>query len=158
MAKILVLGIGNTIRGDDGAGIRAVEVLREYFKEYGIFDIDIKETEEGGINLLGLLAGYKKAIIIDAIVTKDGKKGDIYRLTEKSFAATNVTHSTHQMGLSTIISKAEDMHIDIPGEIVIYAIDVQKGGGGFRDSLTQEIRKAVNRAVDLIKQELCLVS
>lgn len=77
MGKTLVLGMGNTIRGDDGVGIKIIEALKGQLDSSAV---EIKQTHESGINLLDKIAGYEKVIIIDSIKSESGMIGDIYRL------------------------------------------------------------------------------
>ena len=149
MQKTLVLGAGNTIRGDDGIGIFAARALRE---QIGSF-LDIKETQEAGLNLLDMIAGYDRVIVIDSVRTRRGKPGSIHRLTKDTFGTTSVIYSSHQMGLATIIKMADNLNMDIPSEIIIYAVEIEKGDS-FGEILTPEVRKAIPKAVDLIKKEL----
>ena len=65
MKRTLVLGIGNTIRGDDGFGIETVRRLRE---QINMKDVDIEETSEAGFSLLSLMSGYEGAIIVDSMI------------------------------------------------------------------------------------------
>ena len=62
MRKTVVVGMGNTIRGDDGIGIYAVRILKERFAGREI-PVVFHEMEEANINLLERLMGYDKAII-----------------------------------------------------------------------------------------------
>ena len=74
--KTIVLGIGNLILSDDGVGIHVARELKKRIKNK---DITIDEAFTGGMNLLDLMIGYDKAIIIDA-VKAGGEPGMIYRL------------------------------------------------------------------------------
>ncbi len=64
MMKTLVLGVGNTIRRDDGVGVFAVRALKEQMDHPAV---DIRETEEAGIGMLDLFRGYDEVIIVDTI-------------------------------------------------------------------------------------------
>ena len=75
--RTLVLGIGNPILGDDGIGFHIAQELAKEIKDE---NIDVKDTSEDGLNLLELIVGYDKLIIIDAIMTEDEEVGGIYRL------------------------------------------------------------------------------
>jgi len=70
--KTLVLGLGNSILTDDGVGCF---VARELEGRLSYKGVEIMESSVGGLGLLDLLAGYDKAIIIDAIHTEEGKPG-----------------------------------------------------------------------------------
>ncbi len=73
--KTVVLGLGNPILTDDGVGLR---VARELEGRLDQQEATVMETSLAGLNMLDLLAGYDRAIIIDAIQTIGGKAGQIY--------------------------------------------------------------------------------
>ena len=170
MKKTLLLGMGNTIRGDDGAGILTARALKEQITHSSI---DIRETQEAYICLLDIISDYEKVIIIDSIRTRKKKPGRIHRLTTsetdiKKGRKASLTDSSrnrfetgigplsfHQMGLASVVNMAEKLHIDIPEEIVIFAMEIENGKL-FTDSLTPEAKSSIPELVDVIKEELSL--
>src|SRR4030042_3445653 len=81
--KIIVLGIGNPILSDDGVGIHVAQQIKQRVKNP---EVTVEEALTGGMNLLDLILGYDKAIIIDAVKTNTGRTGEVkrYRLTDLS--------------------------------------------------------------------------
>ena len=75
--KTIILGLGNLLFTDDGAGIL---IARDLKKRIDQKDITIIEDTIGGLDILDKIAGYEKAIIIDAIQTPRGCPGSVYRL------------------------------------------------------------------------------
>jgi hydrogenase maturation protease len=65
MADILILGLGNTLRSDDGVGVRAVEMLKE---RYEIPDgTRVLDGGTRGMALLPDIEGVKKLVVVDAV-------------------------------------------------------------------------------------------
>ena len=64
----VVIGIGNVIHSDDGLGVHAVRRLRH--RTLGADDIQLIEGGTAGLMLLPHLAAARRAIIIDAIVSR----------------------------------------------------------------------------------------
>ncbi len=64
--KTIVLGIGNPILQDDGVGIHVINELRQHLKDSRVI-VDIAYT--GGMNLLDLIRGFDKVILIDAVTS-----------------------------------------------------------------------------------------
>ena len=62
MSKVLLLGIGNELLGDDGVGIQ----IARYFEKQDLQLFDIKYAGIGGFHLFDYIEGYEKVIIIDA--------------------------------------------------------------------------------------------
>lgn len=64
---MLVIGLGNTILGDDGAGIYTVRRLRTLLAADGLIPpVDFAECSAGGLELLELMLGYQQIVIVDA--------------------------------------------------------------------------------------------
>ena len=57
--QILILGIGNTIRGDDGVGIYLARKLRGILPRR----FEIRESAAGGFDLLEAIYGYDKVTV-----------------------------------------------------------------------------------------------
>ena len=106
--KIIVLGIGNSILGDDGIGLRIVEDLSQYMKE----NIDFIQTEEMGFGLLDFLTGYDLAIIIDSVQT-GGIPGSINIFSIRDFKPEQ-SLSNHYVGLPQLAQMAGQLNIKFP--------------------------------------------
>jgi len=117
--KPLVLCLGNDILGDDGIGILAAEKLT------GLIDdrADVVATALHGAALLDLLVGYKQVIIIDAIKLTGFPVGSVIELNLDELRTVG-SPSPHFTGLPELISLAEQMQLDFPEEIKIFAVEV----------------------------------
>ena len=83
--KTLILGIGNPLLGDDGIGFHIAQELARQIQDE---NTDVKDTSVDGLNLLELITGYDRVIIIDAIMTEGGEVGEIYKLRPEDLAHT----------------------------------------------------------------------
>jgi hydrogenase maturation protease len=147
--KTLVLGLGNPIMSDDGAGPR---VARELEGKLGD-NVTVMEASLAGLNLLDLLVGYDRAIIIDAIQTEGGKVGQIYRLDLETFKTTRHAASTHDVNLATAIEFGKRLGLALPQKIDILAIEVADTGR-FSEECTPEVAEAIPVCADLIIRDL----
>ena len=146
--KTLVLGLGNPILSDDGVGLRVAAGLKAVVDQP---DISIVQTELGGLNLLELLVGYDRAIIIDAIQTHKGKPGHIHRLTPDSLQGTRHTDSTHGIDFASIIELGKRLGLAMPREILIFAIEA-KDVYSFGEDCSPEVKEAIPVCIDQIVQ------
>ena len=96
--KTIVLGVGNQILGDDGVGIHVVNELK---KQLHNPNITVDEAITGGMNLLELLLGYDKAIIVDAVKTEDGENGEVKRIPLGDFSTMH-SCNPHDVSLSRL--------------------------------------------------------
>ena len=150
--KILVLGIGNSILGDDGVGVFVAQELQLRIREK---DIDITHVNVDGLNLLEIITGYEKLIVIDAIMTENGDIGDIYRLVPEQVCQPSDSNvSPHHLNLATTLEIGRNLFPDdIPEEVTIYAVkvnDVTSVG----EEMTAEVKEAIPTVVRLITEEL----
>jgi hydrogenase maturation protease len=97
--KILVLGIGNVIMGDEGVG---VHVIKELEKESLPENVELLDGGTGGFHLLEYLQKYPTIIMIDA--TMDNKSAGTVSVLEPKFASDfPKSLSAHDIGLKDLI-------------------------------------------------------
>ena len=149
--KTVVLGIGNQILGDDGVGIHVANEVKKQIEDP---DITVDEAITGGMNLLDLLLGYDKAILIDAVKSDDGSHGEVRRIPISDF---NTMHSCnpHDVSLIEAIDMAKKLgESRIPKEIIIIGIMMKHIPCEFGETLSNEIAAAVPEAVKLTLDEI----
>ncbi len=71
--ETLVVGLGNPILGDDGVGWRVIDELDELDHE----GASLQQACVGGVSLMELLVGYRRAIIVDAIIDPEVAPGSV---------------------------------------------------------------------------------
>ena len=148
--KTLVLGLGNLILSDDGAGIR---VAQEVGKQLNDPQITVSETSAAGLSLLDSIVGYDKVIIIDAIQTKKGQAGQIYRMKSEDFSFAKHFSSPHQTNLVTALELGKVLGLAMPQKITIFAVEA-KDIASFSEKCTPEVERAIPEAVKMVLEEL----
>ena len=136
--KTIVLGVGNLILGDDGVGIHVVNEVKKQIKNP---DITIDEAITGGMNLLDLLLGYDKAVIVDAVKSDNSEHGEVKRIPLSDF---NTMHSCnpHDVSLIEAIEMAKKMGEEkIPKEIIIIGVMMKQIPCEFGEELSKKIGK-----------------
>ncbi len=116
----IVLGLGNTMHGDDGIGIWIVEKLQHRLQALA----DVWVTEEMGLRLLDFLSGYRTAVIVDSVKTEQGVEGELHFLNLSDFAALPYC-GCHQVGLPEMALLAETMGIPFPETVHILGIEIE---------------------------------
>ena len=99
--RLLVLGLGNVLCGDDGLGVAAVARLGERFE----IAPEVRVADGGtlGLALLGLFDGVEDALLVDAILA-DAPPGSLVRLEGEAVApAARERLSVHQVGVSDLL-------------------------------------------------------
>jgi len=149
--KIIVVGVGNKILGDDGVGIHVVNQLRKQVKN---LDVTFEEAATGGLNLLDIIVGYDKAVIVDAVKSNNGEHGVVKRFSLDNF---DTMHSCnpHDVSLIEAIDMAKKIGENrIPREIVVIGIMMKDIPFEFSDCLSDEIAMAVPKAVEMTFNEI----
>jgi len=148
--KTLVLGTGNPILSDDGVGIK---VAHEVANQFNSPQVTVAETSAAGLRLLDSIVGYDKVIIIDAIQTKKGRAGQIYRMKPEDFSFAKHLSSPHQINLVAALELGKMLNLVMPQEITIFAVEA-KDVSNFRERCTPEVERAIPEAVKMVLQEL----
>ncbi len=150
--KTIILGVGNQILGDDGVGIHVVKELKKHLQNNS--NVTIDEAITGGMNLLDLLLGYEKAIIVDAVKSDDAKEGEVKRIPLGDFKTMH-SCNPHDVSLTEAIEMAEKLgEKRIPTEIVVIGIMMKQIPCEFKENLSSNIASAVPKAVKMTINEL----
>ena len=148
--KILVLGIGNPILSDDGAGIRVVQEVGNQLNDP---QVTVTETSEAGLRLLDSIIGYDQVIIIDAIQTKEGRAGQIYRMEPEDFSFAKHFSSPHQVNLVTALELGKMLDLAMPQKITIFTVEA-KDISTFSEKCTPEVEQAIPKLAKMVMEEL----
>lgn len=117
--RILVLGLGNTLLGDDGVGIRALELLRAHYH----FPARVRLVDGGtrGLALLPLLQRSSSLLILDA-VTSSELPGTLVRLVGPELEPVRgPSPSMHESGLTDLLAAAALLDT-LPSRIVLLGL------------------------------------
>ncbi|HEX9075633.1 MAG TPA: HyaD/HybD family hydrogenase maturation endopeptidase [Anaerolineae bacterium] len=117
--KTLVLGLGNILLQDEGAGVRVVERLQA---EY-VFPNDVTVLDGGtlGLDLLHVLEESDRAVVVDA-VRSDKEPGALVRLRNAEIPAfLGPKVSPHQVGLQDLLGLAQ-LRGHLPGEVILLGV------------------------------------
>jgi hydrogenase maturation protease len=148
--KILLIGLGNTILTDDGIGIY---VVREIQKQIDDPDVMVKEASLGGLELLDIMAGYDRVILVDAISNGNKPAGTLVKVGIGDLKGGS-SLSRHQIPLHEAIELGRRLNMDLPDEIIIYGIQVQDTIT-FGEKCTSEVDTALPRiASEIIENSL----
>ena len=101
---VLVLGLGNVVCTDDGAGIAAIHrLIREYVMPEGVVALDGGTL---GLSLLPLVDSADQVLLVDA-VGADAPPGTLIRIEGDDVAPTVYERlSPHQIGVADLLAGA----------------------------------------------------
>ena len=145
--SVLVLGIGNLLLSDEGAGVKAVEELQN---RYDCSDaVEIVDGGTVGFELLPYFENRSHILIIDAVKTGN-KPGTIVRIDDPpAFFQKKV--SPHQIGLADVMGIAV-ITDNMPQNIALFGIEPKELSTGLE--LSQEVAGNLSQLVDMVVDEL----
>jgi len=148
---ILIIGCGNPLMGDDGAGNRVVEKLREFELPE---DVEIEDVGVGGLGIIEILLDRKKIIVVDAVKT-GASVGTLHVFRREELPSANFFMiSPHDIGLLETLELAEKVFPDrITKDILVIGIEAGVITE-YTDIVSEEVKRAIDEAVKLILREL----
>ncbi len=154
--KTLVVGLGNPILGDDGAGWKVAEEVEHRLPKFPLTsEVSVECLSLGGLSLMERLIGYQRAIVIDAIGTGQHPIGTAYhfRLDELYDPTSGHTTAVHDVSLMTALEIGRSLGAALPDRIDVVAIE-SPYVYDFSEELTPPVAAAVPQAVDLVMELL----
>ena len=154
--KTLLLGIGNTILGDDGAGVRCVNAVSRLVPPHP--DLVIKDTAAAGLNLLDTILGYDRLIVVDAVLAGEENIGKVFRLSLANLQNHTGAVSLHSCGLTAVLALGRQLYdMQVPHEVTIIGIGI-RAVDTVTESLTPPVVAALPEAIKLVLNALPAVN
>ena len=120
-SPVLVIGIGNRLRGDDSASGEVVRRLRERAAQTGI---EVSEQLYEPNDLLEAWQGRDAVVLVDAMRSGEApgtiRRFDVSR--EPLPARLRVSMSTHAFGLHDAIELGRALH-RLPRRVIVFAVE-----------------------------------
>jgi hydrogenase maturation protease len=141
--RLLVLGIGNLLMGDEGVGVHAIRALERERLPIGVKIVD---GGTGGFHLLSCLGEYPSVIVIDA--TMDGSEpGTVSVIKPRFLSDYPRSFGAHDIGLRDLIESAALLGpLPVIHLITVSINDIR--------SVTTELTPAVRRALVRVVQSV----
>jgi len=145
---LLVIGIGNSFRGDDAAGLLAARLLKDLETD----NTAIVEHSGEGASLMEIWKGADVVILIDA-VSSGHPPGTIHRLDpiHNPLPAKMFQSSTHAFSLPQAIEMARAL-AQLPPRLLVFGIE----GSNFRPgaTLSPEVSDALPEVGRQVREEV----
>lgn len=148
----IVVGLGNPILGDDGVGWRVAEAVGALHPE-----VEVDCLALGGLSLMERLVGYRRAIVIDALQTPNGRLGQVLCLPLEDLPDRSAGHTTaaHDTSLNTALRLGRAMGAELPAEVIVVGV-VVAANYDFSEELSEPVAAAVPAAARLVSALLGL--
>jgi len=142
--RTLVIGVGNLLRCDDGAGVHVVNRLRSEAPH-----IDADDVAMGGIEILESMKGYDRVIIVDSVVT-GAQPGTVFRVNITGGDEPPAIGSSHGVDLVTTLRLGASLFPEeMPYEQIIIGVEA-----GDITTLSEECTPPVEAAINRVVEEI----
>jgi hydrogenase maturation protease len=142
--------MGNPILCDDAVGIRLTRDVAARLGPRPGLEV-IEECTVGGLNLLDLLEGRERVLVIDSIKTAGGTPGAWYRFDAGALRETMNLRNVHDTNFATALELGRQMGMALPRDedIHVFAVEID-------DNMTfsEELSPALAAAYDDLVVEL----
>ncbi len=148
--KIVIIGVGNLLMGDDGIGIRVVEALR---CEVLPSNVQVFDGATRAFDVLEYMDGSDRAIIVDAC-KKNGVPGSIYRFVlypANDMLDESLSLSMHDINFIDAMRASKGIY-RFPAQIVIIGIEPMRLECALE--ISQELSTAFPAIIDAIRAEI----
>ncbi len=143
--RVLVAGVGNVLRGDDGFGPAVTELLKDLPD-----GAEVIETGIGGVALLQeLMAGCSGLILIDA-VERHAPPGTVFLITPEVMEGEHVP-DVHLANPDRVLSMAKTMGV-LPDRVMIVGCQPADNMEELDQGLSPEVQRALAIAVAKIEE------
>ena len=146
--RVVVIGVGNGYRRDDGVGPSVVARLRDRVPE----GVELVISEGEPADMLEAWAGARLAVVVDAVRALPSVPGRLHRVvlnTTDAVPATTV--SSHGFGLEAAAALAAALD-RLPGRLIVHAVEVADTTQGI--GLTPEVAAAADTLAAAVLRDL----
>ncbi len=151
--KLIVIGLGQTLRGDDAAGIEAVRRWERFYPATASRpDVTVHYSELPGLGLLELIEGFDAAVLVDA-VSSASAAGQVYRLDPEQLESFGLGgKSAHGWGIAETLEMHRQLNPARPTRVRLVGIEASQMGLG--QPISPEVEAAFPAACAAIDREV----
>jgi hydrogenase maturation protease len=153
--KIIVIGLGNPVLTDDAVGIRISELLETELPEIPFpenTEVSVTRNESGGWDILDLVIGFDVMILIDALIDKSLKPGELRWCPEKVFTSIRLS-GVHSMDVFSAIEYGKSLNGKVPEKIVVLGVGVEDVHT-FSETCTPAVEAAIEKGKNEVIEKI----
>ncbi len=145
---VLLVGIGNEFRTDDGAGCYAVGKIMS--RGHGRLTAKILARE--GTDLIECWRGYETVYVVDAAMSGQ-EPGTVHRfeIPGQEIPKSVFCTSTHAFGLADVIPLARTLDA-LPPKLIVYGIEAESFDHG--RGLTEKVKAGADKLAEELSGEI----
>ena len=147
----LVIGLGNSLRGDDGVGVCVAQILAAQALPD---DVEVVDGGTQGLGIVNLMEGRQRVILVDAAdVGIDSGEFVRFTLDEARLLGDDRHLSVHAAGLRDALLLAQALEV-LPDKVVIFG--VQPANLEWDSTLSPQVEAALPSLVAAVLAEVAV--
>ena len=146
----VIIGMGNPLLSDDGVGIAVAHAVAQCLRQR--VNLVVTELHSGGIRLMEAMAGYRRAVVVDAMLS-GAAPGTVQRFDPRDFVTTKNTFSSHDTDFATAYDLGRMAGVILPDQVSFWGIEAREFDL-FGEQFTEEVAAAVPLAVNRIVAQI----
>jgi hydrogenase maturation protease len=150
--KTLVLGIGQSLRGDDAVGVKAVQLWQAQYPK-SAEGVKVETTDLPGMHLIDSLVGMDVAILVDSIKVPSPPGTVILIRPDELAAFTLDSRSAHGWGVAETMQLGRILYPSL-AKCQITLIGIAGKNYAMGTGLSKEVIAAMKTVVELIEREI----
>jgi hydrogenase maturation protease len=145
---IVAVGIGNIVHADDGAGVHALQMLRDSARVPA--GVSLIEGGTLGLELVSYLQNAKRILLLDA-VDANAEPGSLLRLTREDLLSIKGGWSVHQLGVADLLAA---LSLVSHGYQDVLLLGVQPQSTDWGTELSPKVKRALPALVETALEHL----
>ena len=147
--RVVVLGLGNPVVSDDRVGLAVAAAVCSLLHESPVPGVDVLISTRGGFELVDLLNGYGRAILIDCLSLPSPIAGRVRRVGLDDVAGCARLVNAHEISITEAYRLAALLDIRMPEDLEILAIE-----GADTRTISEQMTPEVAAAVQPLAREI----
>jgi len=150
--RTTVIGVGNTLMGDDGVGVRVARELASILPHAGpAGPIEVVEGDTAGMALMPHVMTADRIVFVDAVTVGD-EPGSVYRFDPDAAGLTTLRSNTsHGVGIPYLITLSR-LQGHWP-QFIVYGIQIGDIMCG-PDTLTARVEEAISDVMGMVMADV----
>lgn len=153
MRSTLLVGMGNPILRDDAVGIRLARAVSARLGAVPGLDV-IEECSAGGLNLLDVVQGYDRVVLLDSI-RAGGPAGHWCRFGGAALRETMNLRNVHDVNLATALELGRRLGLRVPADedVHVFAVEVLDNAT-FDDRMSEPVEAGLAECAEEVAREV----
>jgi hydrogenase maturation protease len=145
--RVVVIGVGNEFRRDDGAGPAVIRRLLLRVPRH----VELITCDGESARLIDAWSGSRLAIVVDAVRAVPPRPGRLHRFALDRPNGGPRSASSHGLGLDEAVALA--LALDrMPGRLIVHAVEAGDLGQG--TGLTRAVASAVDSLTEAVMRDI----